>query len=186
MLQKELKELEAKRKKKLELILLGILLSVESEDELISKINLLSNDIRNEIMDMRNESYQIADNHSEQTHKVDNNNRKLIIAAAALYLSSHVIRHVAVSNRATYIVKAKAAIKTSEPLLVRLVSTEIYEANLQKMKSNYKNSDQMFRWSAVNDKRTCAICESLNGKEFKMSEVPAYPHAQCRCYVEQV
>jgi SPP1 gp7 family putative phage head morphogenesis protein len=182
--QKDLEQLETKRKKKLEILLLGILLSASSEEELISKIKKSSTIILEEIKDIRKSSYAIADKYSEDTHRAKDKERQLIIVAAALYLSSSIARRVAISNKESYTSKAIDALEQSKPVINRLVNTEIYEANLKKMVSNNKN--EKLRWVAINDKRTCAQCSSLDGKTFIAQDAPDYPHVGCRCFCEVI
>lgn len=182
--QEDLEELEAERKRRLELLLLGLLLYANSEQELIFKLKSLSKDVYNEVMDIRRNSFSIADKHSEETHKVSDKDRKLIITAASLYMASTLARRVAVSTKATYLEKAREAISQSKDTVERLVATEVFEANMKKMVGN--NPNQKFRWNAVFDKRTCATCEARDGKEYNAGDIPDYPHARCRCFVEIV
>lgn len=182
--QKDLERLENDRRRKLELLLLGILLSVSSEQELLLKIKQLPKDVIQEIIDMRKASFEVADEYSNEVHRVNDKDRKLIIASAALYTVSMIVRRVSVSNKASYVEKAVEAVNESKPTINRLVNTEVYEANMKKMVANNKN--QMLRWVAINDKRTCAQCSALDGKEYRAEDVPDYVHIGCRCFCEVI
>ncbi|MFZ2911803.1 MAG: phage minor head protein [Candidatus Absconditicoccaceae bacterium] len=177
----DLKKLEAKRKRKMQLLLLGILMSIDSEDELAPKTRQMSSDVLEEIKDIRKASFAIADKYSEEQHRVLDN-RKLIIASAALYVVSHVIRRIAISDKPTFAEKVKEAMRGSEPIIERLTVSEIYQANVAKMIANHPK--QMLIWNAVNDGKTCSRCRSLDGKEFLAGDAPEYPHSNCRCVVD--
>ena len=181
----DLKKLEEKRKKKMRLVLLGALLSVDSEQELIPKLRKSSVEVLEEIKDIRKASYALADKYSDDVHRANDKDRQLIIVSAALALISHVAKRIVISEKESYASKAKDAVNNSEPMIERLVSTEIYEANMKKFIAN-QDKDTIFLWNAVNDKRTCSECEALDGNTYKSEEVPEYPHPNCRCVVEIV
>lgn len=41
-------------------------------------------------------------------------------------------------------------------------------------------------WDTVKDERRCHACGDLDGKRFKLSEVPPKPHIGCRCHLKPV
>ena len=183
----ELKKLEAKRQKKMRLVLLGALLSVDSEQELIPKLRKSSVEILEEIKDIRKASYAIADKYSEDTHRANDKDRQLILVAAALALISHVAKRIVISEKESYASKAKDAVNNSESIIERLVSTEIYEANMKKLMANYKDDKTvLFMWNAIGEKRTCDSCAARDGNVYKAEDVPEYDHPRCSCVLEIV
>jgi SPP1 gp7 family putative phage head morphogenesis protein len=180
----DLRNLEEKRKRKVKLLLLGILLSADSEQELIPKIKKSSRELLEEIKDIRKASYAIADKYSENIHRADDKKRQLLLVAAALYMISSLARRISISDKETYLSKAKQAVTDSEPIIERLVNTEIYESNHIKFVANHKGEDVMFMWNAINDRKTCSVCSSLDGNFYKLADVPDYPHPNCRCIAE--
>ena len=180
----DLAKLEDKRIRKLNLLLLGIMLSADDERELIYKIKKSTSSLVDEIKDIRKSSFAIADKYSIENHRADESDRQLVIISASLYMLSIMAKRVAVSDKEKFEQKAKEAIVLSLPLIERLVVTEIYEANMRKMVVN--NREALFRWNAVNDKRTCDVCGSLDGNTYKAADLPGYPHPNCRCVAEIV
>jgi SPP1 gp7 family putative phage head morphogenesis protein len=180
----DLQRLEESRKKKLRLLLAGILLSVDSEQELIPKLKKFSITVLEEVKDIRKASFAIADRYSEETHRAKDGDRLLLLMGASLYLLSNMARRIAISDKENYLGAAREAIRNGEADIDRLVATEIYEANRKKMMSNNKGS--VFLWNAVLDKRTCSICEALDGKTFKEADAPDSVHPNCRCILEIV
>ena len=115
----DLQRLEEKRKKKMRLFLIGVLLSVENQQELIPKMKRLSLDTMDEIKDMRQASFDIADRYSEETHRVRDGDRQLIIMGASLYLISSLARRIAVSDNDNYVQAARQAVKDTQAVIDR-------------------------------------------------------------------
>jgi len=180
----DLAKLEEKRKKKLKLLLLGIMLSSDNERELISKIKKSTATMVEEIKDIRIASFEIADKYSIEQHRAPESDRQLVIISASLYVLSVVAKRVAVSEKEHFTDKAKEAILLTIPILDRLVTTEIYESNMKKMVVN--NKEATFKWNAVNDKKTCDECGALDGNTYNAEDLPDYPHPNCRCIAEIV
>ena len=180
----DLQRLEEKRKKKMRLFLIGVLLSVENQQELIPKMKRLSLDTMDEIKDMRQASFDIADRYSEETHRVRDGDRQLIIMGASLYLISSLARRIAVSDNDNYVQAARQAVKDTQAVIDRLVVTEVYEANRKKIKVNNRGAKLL--WNAVLDRKTCDQCEALDGKIFNEADAPDELHPNCRCILEVI
>ena len=49
-----------------------------------------------------------------------------------------------------------------------------------------ENNVKFVKWNAESDSRTCGICSKRDGKIYEITDVPAKPHLNCRCWVEKV
>lgn len=71
----------------------------------------------------------------------------------------------------------------------RIVRTETMAAVNQGVKDRYKSLDiDVVEWVATrNDNRTCERCLALDGRKFKIDEMPPIPlHPSCRCTISAV
>jgi len=181
--QKQLNKLEVKEKKTLELLLLGMLVGANSEN--LYNVNELSEDLVEEIDSMRQAAFAIADSNSTEVKKVDDSDRSLIILSASLYLISQLVKRMHVSKKKTFVGRVKESVTGVKPLISRVVNTELYDANLKKMVGNGKKTTK-YVWRSMNDKRVCQVCSGRDGNEYLKGAVPAYPHQNCRCFIEVV
>ena len=39
------------------------------------------------------------------------------------------------------------------------------------------------RWNATDDEKTCASCGQMDGKVYKIEDIPDKPHPRCRCWI---
>lgn len=57
------------------------------------------------------------------------------------------------------------------------------EAALQAFKDD---EEDLVRWIAEKDEKTCTVCHKRDGKIYKIDLLPAKPHPNCRCSYERV
>lgn len=68
----------------------------------------------------------------------------------------------------------------SMSLMFRIFAVRITdEAQIQALKDN---SELIVMWEAEEDDRTCGVCMGLDGKIFRIEDLPAKPHINCRCW----
>lgn len=49
-----------------------------------------------------------------------------------------------------------------------------------------ENGIEYVMWQSEHDDRVCGTCEDMNGKVYKITDVPAKPHYNCRCWIVPV
>lgn len=72
----------------------------------------------------------------------------------------------------------------SMSLMFRIFAVRITdEAQIQALKDN---KELVVKWNAEEDDRTCGVCMNLDGNIYRITELPAKPHINCRCWVTPV
>lgn len=49
-----------------------------------------------------------------------------------------------------------------------------------------ENGDVYVQWVAEEDAKTCAVCAGMDGRVYKLADLPAKPHINCRCTLRSV
>ena len=49
-----------------------------------------------------------------------------------------------------------------------------------------ENGVEYVMWQSEHDDRVCGTCEEMNGKIYKITDIPAKPHYNCRCWIVPV
>lgn len=78
------------------------------------------------------------------------------------------------------------AVAASGPGLDRIAATETFKGFNKQVAANLTDVLGVFRWDAFLDKRTCAECERLAGKEWERIQDASVPprHVNCRCILQ--
>ena len=74
--------------------------------------------------------------------------------------------------------------RTAENLLVRQVEQYAIDLEDSIAKSVYKAVGvKKVKWVAEHDRKTCSVCNELDGEVFELDKAPNKQHINCRCYL---
>lgn len=62
----------------------------------------------------------------------------------------------------------------------------IESADKGKQEAYKENGVKYVKWVSEHDNKTCDECYDLDGKIFTLNELPAKPHYNCRCTIEEI
>ena len=48
------------------------------------------------------------------------------------------------------------------------------------------NGIKYVKWQSEHDDKVCGICEDMDGKIYKITDIPPKPHYNCRCWIEPI
>jgi len=88
-----------------------------------------------------------------------------------------------ITNAEDFRVAGKTVFKTAQDRVETIARTETLRAYGQGRHKFYETVGvQTVTWLSVGDKRMCAECRELDGRDFPLEKLPKLPlHAQCRC-----
>lgn len=166
-----------------------LFLNTNSSSDLFSSINSINKDIRSMLQDAEGEAADLADQDTAQftdfTAKPENN--KVRRAAAAMSIVAGVAFLIELyQQEKAYHQAVQQALKEQQHKLDLVVSNEFFHKYNQQYLNNLSKLKGYWEWNAQLDKRTCARCSGLSGKQWNnQDDIPSIPlHPRCRCILD--
>ena len=87
-----------------------------------------------------------------------------------------------VEDKAAFRRAGKTVFKTAQRRATLIARTETLRAHNEGRMVFYREVGvERVEWLTAHDERTCTQCAPLDGKVFKIDDVPGLPHPACRC-----
>lgn len=182
----KLERKEDKVQRQLRLGVAVLFLNTQSETDLYQNLGLLNRGVRSLIQDVEDEAVDLAADDTEQftdfTAKPTNNKTRraataMSIVAGTVFLVDQYLKEK------EYHAAVQKAILDQQARMDLIASTEFFHKYNEQYMANLSKEKGYFEWNALLDKRTCAKCSSLDGKQWdNAQDVPSIPvHPRCRC-----
>lgn len=121
---------------------------------------------------------------------IDNNFS--LVKGANAHMKKEMLRHISngiLEGKGIYKIQRdlRTTIKLTKLRATKIARTEVIRAYNQASINQYKKVGvKKFRWICSYDDRTCSICESLDGKVFKIGAMQPPAHVSCRCCIAPI
>ena len=135
--------------------------------------------------------------------------KAVLIATGSKYIDEILSQYNEITEYLYYPEADRKRSRLSEALIVALMldSREKYHYQLRKFahlwhtqtkqygdtivdtfreKTFKENGIKYVKWQSEHDDKVCGTCEDMNGKIYKISDIPPKPHYNCRCWIEPI